>query len=153
MDKGDMGFAVFMLLLVAGIIACVVNNIKKKKADAEMMARLSPNEREKIWAERAEKQKQLAASAERAREANLQAQKNALASSQYGPINSAMMCPHCQTKGEVRTKSITQKKGVSGGKAAAAVLTGGVSILAVGLSRKEASTQAHCDNCGNTWLF
>lgn len=71
----------------------------------------------------------------------------------YGPINTAMVCPHCQTKGKIRTKSIERKTGVSGGKATAAVLTGGVSILATGLSRKEDRTQAHCDECENTWTF
>jgi hypothetical protein len=40
----------------------------------------------------------------------------------YGPVNTAMVCPHCQTKGSVRTKQVTQKKGVSGGKATAAPL-------------------------------
>jgi hypothetical protein len=65
----------------------------------------------------------------------------------------AMTCPHCQTRGSVRTKSIVQKKGISGGKATAAVLTGGVSMLATGLSRKEPGTEAHCSHCGATWRF
>jgi len=73
--------------------------------------------------------------------------------SQHGPINPAMICPHCQTKGAVRTRAVTQKKGVSGGKATAAVLTGGISMLGTGLSRKENLTEAHCDNCGSTWHF
>ncbi len=71
----------------------------------------------------------------------------------YGEINRAMICPHCQTKGKISTKYIDQKKGVSGGKATAALLTGGISLLAVGLSRKEAVTQVHCGNCSNTWLI
>ncbi len=148
----DASSIIFVLAMI-GIVICVVNNKKKKKEDNEMLSLLSAPDRDKILEERAEKQRQIAESANRARIANQQAQKNALANSQHGPINSAMMCPHCQTKGKIRTKNITQKKGVSGGKAAAAVLTGGVSLLAVGLSRKEASTQAHCGNCGNTWLF
>ena len=59
----------------------------------------------------------------------------------------------CQTSGQVRTKDIKQKKGISGGKATAALLTGGVSMLATGLSRKEGCTQAHCVNCDSTWVF
>lgn len=66
---------------------------------------------------------------------------------------SSMVCPHCQTRGTVRTKPVTQKKGVSGGKATAAVLTGGVSLLATGLSRKEQNTEAHCSRCGAKWYF
>lgn len=71
----------------------------------------------------------------------------------HGPKNAAMVCPHCATKGFVRTKRITAKKGISGGKATGAILTGGVSLLATGLSRKEAQTQARCDNCSSTWAF
>lgn len=71
----------------------------------------------------------------------------------WGRINSAMICPHCQTKGSVRTKQITWKAGVSGGKATAAILTGGLSLIVVGLSRKEQHMQAHCENCYATWHF
>jgi DNA-directed RNA polymerase subunit RPC12/RpoP len=64
-----------------------------------------------------------------------------------------MVCPHCQTRGRVTTQSIWQKKGISGGKATGALLTGGVSMLATGLSRKEAATRATCGNCGSRWVF
>lgn len=71
----------------------------------------------------------------------------------YGPVNPHMICPHCGEKGTTRTKKVDHKTGISGGKATAAVLTGGWSLLATGLSRKEAITQAHCSNCDNTWVF
>jgi len=45
------------------------------------------------------------------------------------------------------------KRGISGGKATGAVLTAGFSILATGLSRKEAATQATCNNCRVTWMI
>jgi hypothetical protein len=64
-----------------------------------------------------------------------------------------MVCPHCQTRGRVTTQSIRQKKGISGGKATGAVLTGGVSILATGLSRKESATKAACGSCHASWVF
>jgi len=64
-----------------------------------------------------------------------------------------IVCPHCQTTGHVRTKQTTVKKGISGGKATAAILTGGVSILATGLSQCDSMTQATCSNCGSTWMF
>ena len=70
-----------------------------------------------------------------------------------GAKNTAMICPHCQTKGSIRTKPTKLKKGISGGKATAAILTGGVSMLATGLSRKVSGTQAHCENCNATWIF
>ena len=71
----------------------------------------------------------------------------------YGPVNLVLLCPHCQTKGSVRTKAVNAKSGISGGKATAALLTGGVSLLATGLSRSEIVTQAHCDKCGSDWRF
>lgn len=65
----------------------------------------------------------------------------------------ALVCPHCQTQGYVTTTPVKVKTGISGGKATAALLTGGVSLLAVGLSRKQAVTSAKCSNCGSTWSF
>jgi len=70
-----------------------------------------------------------------------------------GTLNAAMVCPHCQTKGVVRTKKIKQKQGISGGKATAALLTGGASLVLVGLSKKTDVTQAECENCHCQWLF
>jgi hypothetical protein len=62
-----------------------------------------------------------------------------------------LVCPHCQVKGRVSTKTVNVKKGVSGTKAAGAVVTGGWSVLATGLSRKASVTQMHCANCRTTW--
>lgn len=64
-----------------------------------------------------------------------------------------MICPHCQVKGQVKTEQVKRKAGVSGGKATAAVLTAGVSLLGTGLSRKQKVTEASCGNCGAVWTF
>jgi hypothetical protein len=72
---------------------------------------------------------------------------------EYGVLNPKLVCPHCQTAGNVRAKTVKLKKGISGGKVTGAILTGGLSMLATGLSRKKTATQAHCDNSGSTWLF
>lgn len=64
-----------------------------------------------------------------------------------------MICPHCHTQGSVTTRKEKQKAGISGGKATAAVLTCGVSLLGTGLSRKQWVTNANCSNCGATWSF
>jgi hypothetical protein len=82
-----------------------------------------------------------------------QATIDSLQTFRLGPLNPKLVCPHCQTIGEIRTRSITQKKGVSGAKATGALLTAGFSILATGLSRKEQCTQAHCCACDSTWTF
>jgi hypothetical protein len=72
---------------------------------------------------------------------------------QHGRISHQIVCPHCQTRGTVRTQAIKKKSGISGGKATAALLTGGVSLLATGLARKESVTQAHCEHCNSVWSF
>jgi len=71
----------------------------------------------------------------------------------WGPVNPKLVCPHCQAAGQVRTKPIRRKSGISGAKATGAVLTGGLSLLATGLSKKETVTQVHCGNCGMTWYI
>ena len=74
---------------------------------------------------------------------------------QGGVRNGAMVCPHCQTPGKVATRAETVKAGISGGKAVAAVFTGGLSAITpgVGLSRKQKMTRATCGACRSTWLF
>ena len=72
---------------------------------------------------------------------------------EYGETNPALVCPHCQARGHVRTKQVSRKRGISGGKALGGLLTAGASLLVTGLSQKEHMTQAHCDNCGSTWDF
>jgi len=71
----------------------------------------------------------------------------------YGTPQPAFICPHCQEKGKVLTKTIKKKAGISGAKATGAILTGGMSLLATGLSRKDVVTEAHCTNCKSTWQF
>jgi hypothetical protein len=66
-------------------------------------------------------------------------------------LNAKMVCPHCQTKGTVWTEKKQVKAGISGGKATGALLTGGLSLLATGLSRKKAVTEATCRNCNMAW--
>jgi hypothetical protein len=62
-----------------------------------------------------------------------------------------ILCPHCGVRGQVTRRPVRRKRGISGGKATGAVLTGGASMLLTGLSRKESATQMHCGNCGTTW--
>jgi transcription elongation factor Elf1 len=78
------------------------------------------------------------------------------ATQQYGGVvppqgDAAIICPHCQTQGSVTTKLVKVKKGISGGKAAGAVLTAGFSVFATGLSRKEQIVELRCGNCRMRW--
>jgi hypothetical protein len=71
----------------------------------------------------------------------------------YGNKNAVMTCPHCNTKGQIRTKIVEKKRGIGGGKATASILIGGISLLGTGLLRKERVTQARCGNCTSQWSF
>jgi hypothetical protein len=70
-----------------------------------------------------------------------------------GTINAEMVCPHCQVRGQVRTRSKAMKKGISGGKATAAIFTAGISLLATGLASKSRVVQANCGNCHMVWTI
>jgi hypothetical protein len=72
---------------------------------------------------------------------------------QVWPSIGGMICPHCQTCGQVTTKAVKLKKGVSGAKATAMLMTAGLSIFATGLSRKEKATEAQCGKCLSVWHF
>jgi hypothetical protein len=63
-----------------------------------------------------------------------------------------IICPHCEATGLVTTQDTTSKRGISGGKATGAFLTGGYSMLVTGLSRKQSVRAAHCANCGMKWV-
>lgn len=121
---GDTGFYLVILLFV---IAAFALAIWRQRA----IAKMSPDERAAMHAKVDDARSKL----------------------KWGPRNPQLICPHCQTCGQVRSQDLRVKRGVSGGKATAAVLTGGVSLLATGLSRKEATTQAHCDHCCSDWQF
>lgn len=69
------------------------------------------------------------------------------------PPNPHMVCPHCQTIGFVATTQVKVKRGISGGKATGAILTGGFSLLATGLARQDVLTQATCGKCGMQWIL
>lgn len=117
-----------MIGVVAVLIVIVLVFLLLRESEKTKTAHMTPSEKQKYIEE-------------------------SLASLTHGPINSALICPHCQEKGKVRTKRVNRKKGISGGKATAAILTAGVSTLATGLSRKEECTEAFCDNCSSQWDF
>ena len=68
-------------------------------------------------------------------------------------LSGEIVCPHCHKVGCVATRRAKAKKGISGAKATGALLTGGLSLLATGLSRKQWVTEAKCKSCHSTWEF
>ena len=60
-------------------------------------------------------------------------------------------CPHCGEVGHVTKTLVQRKQGVSGGKATGALLTGGVSMVFTGLSRKQQMSHLRCGNCLMEW--
>lgn len=66
-------------------------------------------------------------------------------------VSVAIVCPHCRKAGKVRTERVTEKRGISGGKATGALLTGGLSLFATGLSAKRPVTKCTCGRCKISW--
>ena len=62
-----------------------------------------------------------------------------------------IICPYCQVRGNVKIRREKQKAGISGAKATGAILTGGLSLLATGLSRKQEVIRYKCVNCKAEW--
>jgi hypothetical protein len=126
---------IIFVLVIIGVVALIIAKIIKN-------AKMTPEQRQKEKDDLAQKQRNEQASLERQKRIET-----------YGLMSPEMICPHCQTKGQISTKPVKRKKGVSGAKVTGALLTLGVSVLATGLSRKEGLTQAHCGNCNSTWDF
>ena len=59
-----------------------------------------------------------------------------------------IICQYCQRRGGISLRKVKRKKGISGGKATAAILTLGWSLLATGLAKKVDQTEVHCSYCG-----
>jgi uncharacterized membrane protein len=134
--------AAFVTIILAALVIMAVVALVKRAREEKSLSTMTPAQ------QTAYQREKMRRAAERQRQAS-----EASAQLRFGPVNPALICPHCQAKGKVRTNGVKKKVGISGGKAAAAVLTGGLSVVAVGLSRKEGLTQARCDNCDSIWHF
>jgi hypothetical protein len=62
--------------------------------------------------------------------------------------DASIVCAFCHEAGNVTTRAVKVKRGVSGAKATGAVLTGGLSVVGTGLSRKQEATELRCSGCG-----
>jgi hypothetical protein len=136
---------IFLLLFIRSSIAA--------GRERRRVAAMTPTEREVYRQKREERMNEMRAQLQKSRQESAERWRETKAVLVWGEPNPAMICPHCQTQGSVRTQAEARKAGVSGGKATAALLTGGTSLLLTGLSRKQQVTQAHCDNCNCTWAF
>lgn len=143
-----MDIAVLIVFAILAAVAIIIakGNRRLRAEAATRFAALSPDEQAAHLSAVAAKKKALA-------EKNASDSRNSRDAYLHGNVNAAMVCPHCSARGSIRTKEVINKRGVSGGKATAAVLTGGISLLATGLSRKEQGTEAWCGSCKNTWTF
>lgn len=133
-----------IIVLAFAFLSCFLI-VVGSRAEAKNPSLMSPGERAK-FIEKAAADRQARETIRRARDLRREAYS-------HGQINPRLICPHCQTQGHVRTKQVENKAGISGGKATAAVLTGGWSLLAVGLSRKQTVTAARCGECSSAWQF
>ena len=62
----------------------------------------------------------------------------------FGSKNEHLVCPHCQTKGEVRAKRVSRTVTTTGN-------VGGILKTDTNSQTINHVTQHHCDKCGTTW--
>ena len=123
---------IFVFLLVtffAWIFYIFFEQNKKAKELEEMIEKMSPDERaaydKRIEADRLEKET----------EAFLFL---------YGQVSPELICPHCQKKGSVHSKSYTKSNVIKG-------KVGGVLKTDINMSQVESGVQRFCRNCGTKW--
>jgi len=63
---------------------------------------------------------------------------------QFGDTNARLVCPHCQTSGNVRAKSVARVSSTTG-------QIGGILKTNVQSTSTKLVTQHHCDHCSTTW--
>ena len=115
-------------------VACMVAaDYAEKYFEKRKLAPMEPAERERYLENKAKDEER------KSKELN-----ERLHAHQYGTINRALLCPHCQSKGFVR---MTQTVRVTKNR------VNSVAGKAIGLGTNSESqvTQLHCDKCSMTW--
>jgi hypothetical protein len=69
----------------------------------------------------------------------------------WGPLDESLQCPKCGEAGGVHTRTVHRKAGLSNGKVMAAMLTGGLALLMVGMHKHIEGRESHCMRCEATW--
>lgn len=62
----------------------------------------------------------------------------------HGQVNPELICPHCQKKGNVHSKSYVKNKVVKG-------KVGGILKTDINMSQAESGVERCCNNCGSQW--
>lgn len=65
--------------------------------------------------------------------------------------DSQLVCPHCQTKGKIKTQRVKRAKRKTATRMLFGAATFGGSLAATGVSKKATVTACHCRNCGMQW--
>ena len=63
-------------------------------------------------------------------------------------MGSSNACPHCGSQGTLEAQGEVESKGLSGAKVAGALATGGLSLFATGLRKKQKTEIFRCSECG-----
>ena len=131
---------VILFLIIAGVIKVLYNlDNKKGKAKEEKVAEYQIKLDEGGNISRESLEKIIARGSAHA------STNRRTTSSAYGAVASEVVCPHCNTKGQVRkrSKEITEEsreKGIIGATIGRKTIT-----------KKGSVTQLSCDNCDVTW--
>lgn len=130
-SENGAGFFLFWLLISVCLVGGwgITSASLAEKDESRKIASLSPKERETY--------KTLKSSIDRSQNERMAVRMH---ESQYGSKNPNLICPHCQTKGDVRNKLAEE-----------VTTTKVVPIIGNNIRTKKQITQMHCDNCQTTW--
>lgn len=117
------GVVVFGVLALAGLIAYVYfEAAKEKKEEEDRVGRMAPEERDSYLRYKEEQGRTIA----------------------YGPVNPHLVCPHCTTLGQVRSKPVTRQ-------AQSQMVTNTIAGIKATSTSTTSVKQRHCDKCGTDW--
>ena len=121
-------------------------NLEEYEKEKLRRSTLSPKQRDAEDAKREKEIKKQAKEKEQAKErARQEARANRYLIPSANPLSNSLICPHCQTKGQVSQRSVT--------RVAKARLNSIGGVLGMGTNTKTDVTELHCANCGITWDF
>lgn len=106
------------VLLVGTVIYFIAKARQEAKEYQALLEKMSPEERERHEQER----------------------RDQLNTALFGPINALLVCPHCTTTGQVRSKAAIRS-----------VTSVSNTIAKVSATTTRQVTQRHCDKCQTTW--
>lgn len=120
---------IFLLLFLAWFVYSKFTENQREKEHQEFLNKLSPEERSNY---------------EKEMEIERLKKEEVLLIQINGPLNPDLICPHCQTKGQVHSKIYSHTRVVNG-------KVGGILKTDIKINQVESGTMRYCRKCESRW--